>query len=138
MIYNKAKLELLKGTLDFVNDTIKVALLSSSYTPNIDTDLFFDDVSANEITGTGYVAGGAEIVSKTVTQDDTDNEGVFDGADVTWANSTITARYAVIYKDSGTPGTSPLISYIDFGADKSSLNEAFTVQWSLEGILNAN
>jgi len=75
-IYNKFKLEALKGSIDLSSDTIKVMLLTSSYTPNIDTDIFIDDVSANEITGTGYTAGGATIANPTVTQDDTDNEGV--------------------------------------------------------------
>jgi hypothetical protein len=138
MLYNKLKTELLKGTIDLVNDTIKVMLLTSSYTPNIDTNLVISDISANEITGAGYTAGGSEITGKTVTQDDTDNEGVFDGDDVNWSTSTITARYAVIYKDSGTPSTSPLFAYVDFGADKSSLNENFIVSWATEGILNLN
>jgi hypothetical protein len=115
-----------------------VALLGSGYTPNIDTNIFWSDVSANEVTGTGYTAGGATIANKTVTQDDTDNEGVFDGDDTSWTASTITARYAVIYKDTGVAGTSSLISYIDFGADKSSSGEAFTVSWATEGILNTN
>lgn len=137
-IYNKFKMEALKGSIDLSSDTIKVMLLTSSYTPNIDTDIFIDDVSANEITGTGYTAGGATIANPTVTQDDTDNEGVFNGDDVIWSNSTITARYAVIYKDTGTPGTSPVIAYIDFGGDKSSLNENFVVSWAAEGIINAN
>ena len=138
MLYNKLKTELLKGTIDLVNDTIKVMLLTSSYTPNIDTNLVISDISANEITGAGYTAGGSEITGKTVTQDDTDNEGVFDGDDVNWSTSTITARYAVIYKDSGTPSTSPLLAYVDFGADKSSLNENFIVSWATVGILNLN
>lgn len=137
-IYNKFKLEALKGSIDLSTDTIKVMLLTSSYTPNIDTHLFIDDVSANQITGTGYTAGGATIANPTVTQDNTDNEGVFDGDDVTWSDSTLTARYAVIYKDTGTPSTSPVIAYIDFGSDKSSAGGEFTVSWDAEGIINAN
>lgn len=137
-IYNKFKLEALKGSIDLSTDTIKVMLLTSSYTPNIDTHLFIDDVSANQITGTGYTAGGATITNPTVTQDNTDNEGVFDGDDVTWSDSTLTARYAVIYKDTGTPSTSPVIAYIDFGSDKSSAGGEFTVSWDAEGIINAN
>jgi hypothetical protein len=138
MIYNKYKKELLSGSIALLTDTIKVALLGSGYTPNIDTNIFWSDVSANEVTGTGYTSGGATMAGKTVTQDDTDNEGVFDGSDTSWASSTITARYAVIYKSTGVAGTSPLIAYIDFEADKSSLSEAFTVSWAAEGILNTN
>jgi hypothetical protein len=137
MIYNKYKMEALKGSVNLVSDTIKVALFTSAYTPNVDSDIFYGDLTG-EVVGTGYTEGGEEITNKAVTQDDTDNEGVFDGDDVDWATSSITARYAVIYKDSGSPATSPLISYIDFGADKTSLNENFTVSWGAEGILNTN
>jgi len=140
MIYNKFKMEALKGSIDLSTDTIKVALLDSGYTPNIDTDIFWDDVSANEITGANYTTGGETITTPTVTQDNTDNEGVFGGDDIVWTNAvgTITARYAVMYKDTGVAGTSPLIEYIDFGADKTSENENFSISWSAEGIINAN
>ena len=140
MIYNKFKMEALKGSINLAAGDIKVALLTSSYTPNIDTDIFWSDVSANEITGANYTAGGELIGSPAVTQDNTDNEGVFDGADVVWTNAvgTITARYAVLYKDTGVAGTSPLIEYIDFLADKTSENENFTITWAAEGIINAN
>ena len=133
-------MEALKGSIDLSTDTIKVALLDSGYTPNIDTDIFWDDVSANEITGANYTTGGETITTPTVTQDNTDNEGVFGGDDIVWTNAvgTITARYAVMYKDTGVAGTSPLIEYIDFGADKTSENENFSISWSAEGIINAN
>jgi hypothetical protein len=115
----------------------KVALCTSSYTPNIDTHSFFDDIT-NEVVGTGYTAGGETLGTKTTTQDNTDNEGVFDAADTTWSSSTITARYAIIYKSTGTASTSPLICYIDLGEDKTSSNGAFTLSWNAEGILNVN
>jgi len=139
-IYNKFKMEALNGSINLSSDTIKVALLDSGYTPNIDTDIFWDDVSANEITGANYTTGGETITTPTVTQDNTDNEGVFGGDDIVWTNAvgTITARYAVMYKDTGVAGTSPLIEYIDFGSDKTSENENFSISWSAEGIINAN
>lgn len=112
-----------------------MALVTSSYTPNQDTHDFFDDVT-NEVSGTGYTAGGATLGSQAVTQDDTDNEGVFDAADVTWSNSTITARGAVLYKSTGTASTSPLIAYFDFTEDKSSSSGDFTISWNAEGIIN--
>lgn len=58
-----------------------------------------------------------------------------DGDDVTWSSSTITAAYAALYWDSGTPATSPLIAYVDFGGDQSSSNGNFTVAWDSTGIL---
>ena len=118
-----------------VSDTIKVALVTSSYTPNKDTHVDFGDVT-NEVSGTGYTARGATLASKAVTMDTTDDEGVFDAADVTWTGSSITARGAVVYKDTGTDATSLLICYIDFGQDYTSLNGDFKITWNSEGIVN--
>lgn len=134
VIYNSFKKKIMDGSIDLDTDTIKVALVTSSYTPDQDTHDFFDDVT-NEVSGTGYTAGGASLANKTVTQDNTNNKGVFDADDVTWSTSTITARGAVLYKSTGTAGTSPLICYIDFGSDKSSAGGNFTIQWNASGIL---
>lgn len=134
LVYNSYKEDLLNGNIDLTNDTIKLALVTSSYTPDQDAHDFFNDVT-NEVSGTGYTAGG-KTLSVTVSQDDTDNEGVFDAADVSWTSSTITARGAVIYKDTGNAATSNLICYIDFVTDRSSSNDIFTIQFDAEGILN--
>lgn len=136
-LYNSFKRDIMNGGIDLDTDTIRVALVTSTYTPNIDTHTKWSDIT-NEVTGTGYTAGGEALANKTVTADNTDDEGVFDADDKTWAASTITARGAVLYKDTGTPSTSPLIGYIDFGADKSSSNGNFTIQWATEGIVNLN
>jgi hypothetical protein len=137
-VVNKAKELLMEGSFDLVNDTIKVMLLTDTHTTDIDAHEYIDDVSANEVSGTGYVAGGATLANKTVTKDNTDDEGVFDADDVTWSTSTITARYAVVYKDTGTPATSPILNIIDFGSNQVSTAGDFTIQWGTEGILNIN
>ena len=133
--YNSYKLNCLDGAIDLENDTIKVALCTSSYTPDIDSHGFFDDIT-NEVAGTGYTAGGQALAGKTTTQDNTNDEGNFDATDTTWSTSTITARYGVLYKDTGTLATSPLICYIDFGEDKISSGGDFTLQWNADGIIN--
>ena len=107
VVYNNYKEDCLNGNVDLTNDTIKVALVTSGYTVNIDTHAFFSDIT-NEVSGTGYTAGG-ETLSVTVSQDNTDDEGVFDATDVTWASSVITARGAVVYKDTGNAATSNLL-----------------------------
>lgn len=137
VIYNSFKSKIMSGAIDLDTDTIKVALVTSTYTPDQDVHDFFDDVT-NEVSGTGYTAGGATLASVVVSADNTDNEGVFDAADTTWSTSTITARGAVIYKSTGLASTSPLIAYIDFVSDKSSSAGNFTIQFSAEGILNLN
>lgn len=114
-------------------DTIKVALVTSSYTPDFDAHDFFNDIT-NEITSSGYTAGGATLGSQTVTLNTTDNRIVFDGADTSWASSSITARGAVVYKSTGDSATSPLIAYIDFTTDRTSDGGTFQITWHANGI----
>lgn len=135
VIYNNYKLELLDADIDHESDTIKVALVTSTYTPDQDAHDFFDDVT-NEVSGTGYTSGGATLANKTTTVDNTDNEAVFDADNVTWSSSSITARGAVVYKDTGNTATSPLICYFDFGSDQTSSSGDFTISWNAEGIVN--
>ena len=120
--------------VDWDTDTIKVALVSSSYTPNQDSDDYWDDVSSYEVTGTGYTAGGATLASKTVGYTSGTNVTKFDAADVSWTSSTITARYAVVYLSTGSSSTSVLIAYVDFGSDQSSSSGTFSISWSASGI----
>ena len=135
-MYGNFLAKALNKEVDWDSDTIKVALLSSSYTPNQDTHDYFDDVVANEVTGTGYTAGGVTLGSKTLTYDSANNVVILDAADAVWASSTITARYAVIYDDSGaTNAQKVLIGYVDFGSDQSSTNGNFTVTWDATGIV---
>ena len=120
------------GSVDFVNDTIKAMLLTSSHTTDIDAQEFIDDVSANEVSGPGYTAGGFTLGTKTKTVDDANDLVKYDCADQTYTTATITARYIAFYKDSGTPGTSPILSIEDLGADKASTagNWVYTVNAS--------
>jgi hypothetical protein len=134
-LYGNFLLKALNKEVDFDTDTIKVALLSSSYTPDQDAHDYFNDVSTYEVTGTGYTSGGATLGSKTATYDSASNVIVLDAADTTWSSSTITARYAVIYDSTGTASTSALIGYVDFGSDQSSTNGNFTITWDSTGIV---
>lgn len=134
VVYNFAKTGILKGDIDF-DSPINVALVLSGYTPDIDTHDFFNDIT-NEASGAGYTAGGITLSSTTVILDTTDDEAAFDAADVTWSTSTITARGAVLYRNTGTAGTSPLIAYFDFGSDQASSSGNFTITWNAEGLLN--
>jgi hypothetical protein len=132
IFYNAGKKNLINGGIDLDTDTIKIALVTSSYTPNKDTHDYFDDVT-NEVSGAGYTAGGATL-TMSLTQDDANDLIKVDAADVSWSSSTITARGAVIYKSTGTAGTSSLICYLDFGADKASVTGTFQVIFNSSGI----
>lgn len=134
VIYNAFKKNIMNGGIDLDSDTIKVALVTSSYSPNIDTHEDMADVT-NEVTGTGYTAGGASLANKAVTADTTGDKGVFDADDVTWSSSTITARGAVLYKSTGVAANDLLIMYVDFGSDKVSSSGNFTITWDSAGIL---
>jgi len=119
--------------INWTADTIKVALCTSSFTPDQDVMDFFDDVT-NEITGTGYTAGGTTLTTPTKTYTGATNVIKLDADDAVWTTATLTARYAVIYKDTGTASTSPIMGYVDFGADVSSTAASFTIVWDAAGI----
>jgi len=90
-IYRRAFENMLGGSssgeareTDFISDSVKVALVADSYTPNLDTDevLATVDLGSNEVSGTGYTGGGATLGSKTITYTAANDWGV------TWATGT--------------------------------------------------
>lgn len=132
--YGKAFVSLLNKLVDVDSDSLKVALTTSSYTPDQDADDFFNDVT-NEVSGTGYTAGGATLANVTVTYTSGTNVIKVDADDTSWASSTITARYAVLYDSTpGTAATNPLLVYVNFGADVSTTAGTFSIVWNASGI----
>jgi hypothetical protein len=138
VIWNSYKADALAANVDLDADTIKLALFPSTFTFNSDTQHFWSDISGSEASGTNYTAGGNALAGKAVTIDDTDDEGVFDANDVVYSNVTITARYGVLWKDTGTPATSPLIGQLDFVSDISATAGDLTVSFNAEGVINLN
>lgn len=102
-LYDAGRNAFLNGSINFSSDTIKMALVSSSYTPNLSTHDFWNDVSAN-VVGTPQT-----LTNKTTTA------GVADCDDVTFSAvaSGSTVSYLVVYKDTGTASTSNLIACYD-------------------------
>ena len=137
VFYNVYKKNSLSSFIDEVTvaGTVKVALTTSTYTPDIDAHLDFADIT-NEITSDNYTAGGVDLANGTVTQDDTDDEGVYDADDATWGTLTATPRYAILYKNSGTAASSPLMAYVNFGQDEALTADDLTLVWNAEGIIN--
>ena len=133
-IFNTFKKKVMSA-VNLSSDNIKMALLQSGYTPDIDAHHNFSDVS-NEVSGSGYTAGGQLLTGKTFLTDDTNDKGRFDCSDVVWSSSVISsARYALLYKSGATAGSSPLISYQDFGSDKSTNNTEFKVEVDASGLI---
>lgn len=122
--------------MDWTDDTIKAALTTSTYSVNQDTHDFFNDIT-NEVTGTGYTAGGAEIANTTVSYDAGTNVLKYDGDDVSWTiTGSVTFRYLIIYDSTpGSSATNPLLGYIDFGADVTITDGTLTINFSSDGIL---
>ena len=133
--FSNMPLNALKKLITDLNDagtTIRYMLLTSSASPNQETWNDKADVT-NEVSGTGYTAGGAALANKAVTE--ATRVTKFDADDVEWTSSTITARYAVLYD--GTPAAEAdqcLLIWLDFGADKSSENGTFKIQFNASGI----
>lgn len=131
-IANSFVRDVLVGNIDLDTDTFYAMLCTSSYTPNKDTHTKRSDVT-NEVSasGTGYTTGGLEV-EVTVAAVDTDNDRVvvtIDGYAI--PASTITARYAVIYKHrGGLASADELVAVIDFGGNVSTSGSTFTLSAS--------
>lgn len=102
-LFNKGREAFMSGGINMSSDTIKVVLIDAAdYVVNLATHQYFSSVTV-----AGRVAT-ATLASKTVT------DGIFDAGDVTFTSVTGDPSEALlIYKDTGTEATSPLIAYID-------------------------
>lgn len=138
VIYNAFKKNIMNGQIDLDTDTIKISLHTSSYTPDQDAHEFWSSAT-NEVSSSGSytagIAGGVTLANKTVTADNTDNEGVFDADNVSITGFTGTFKWIVLRKDTGTAATSPLIAAIDITA-ATATGGTVSITWATEGILN--
>lgn len=135
--YNYFKYHQLNGTVvDWNTDTIKLALCTSTYTPNTDTHEYMDNGGhtfiTNELSGGGYSRA-------TMTCTTTKNAGTtvtLDADNVSFANLTGTSvRYGIIYKHVGADdAANPLIAYVDFGANKTFTDATLTITWHTDGV----
>jgi hypothetical protein len=133
------KQELLFGVHDFdssTGDTFYVALYTNSATLDASTTAYS---VTNEVSGSGYVAGGQALTNVDPTTSGT--TALTDFADETWTTATITARGALIYNS--TPNTTsvsvtnPAVVVLDFGADKTSTAGDFTIVFPTADASNA-
>ena len=129
------KVALLNGEMDFSSDTsqsFKIALYTSDATLNAATTAYS---TTNEASGTGYTAGGNTLTIATNPTNDTDGTVAYlDFSDTSWTSSSITARGALIYKSGGT---TPAVAILDFGSEKTSSNNTFTVTFPTSAATSA-
>jgi hypothetical protein len=123
------KEELLGGVHDLDTDTIKIALFTSSATLGATTTAYS---TTNEVSGTGYSAGGNTLTSPVIATDGT--TAYFDCADTTWSTATITANGALIYNSSKA---NRAIAVLAFGGDKTSTAGDFTIIFPAPGASTA-
>lgn len=127
-------LDLTQLSIDLDAETHKVAMFTNTITPNFSTDTAYGvaPYNANEVSGTGYTAGGNLLTTTTLTESPAGTL-MFDAADTSWTSSTITgARCALIYADANAGNEA--IVLVNFGADYSTSNGTFTISWNALGI----
>ena len=141
VIYNSALFDALTGAIDFDTDTFKCMLVNATYAAiadetKKDSHLKRSSVTSNEVSGSGYTAGGA-AATVTVTKDTANNRiDVALGA-ASWATATITASGAVYYKSRGGADTADeLVAFIDFGGSVISTAGTFSLTASTLRIAN--
>jgi len=121
----------------FEGDTIKVMIIDSTGSALLDetTDTEIDDVSANEVSGTNYTAGGPTLDNVAVTLAagvvtvDCDDEVIAQSA-----TGFSDGRALVMYKDTGTPATSIIIAHLIAAGDFGNVAGSLTLQPDAAGL----
>lgn len=131
--YDKFALNLAKKFIDFVGDPFFMMIADNGYVPDHANDEFQSNVT-NEVTGTGYTAGGQVLVGQVITLIGRDS--YFIANNLTWSTVTFTnGRYGIIYDAAGgSPSTNFLVGYVDFGANFSPAGSNFGITWNASGI----
>lgn len=104
--------------------------LHTAYTLDQDNHDFFNDVSATEVTGTGYTTLGVTLGTKTSNYTSATDLIWLDAADAQWTSSTISATDAIVWVNTaGASSTDPLLGALDFGATVSTTAGTFQITW---------
>jgi len=141
---NKLRQLLLNAGVDLLNDTVKVMLVGTGYTPDPDHD-YVDSITggtSKELSGTGYTggfggSGRKTLGSKAVTKDNANDVSYFDAADVTWtAIDAGTVGFVAIIVEGTSDADSPLLCVVDVSPDVATNGGDYTVQWAAGGIFD--
>jgi hypothetical protein len=119
------KAEILDEVHDLAADTLKIALFTSSASLGASTTAYS---TSNEISGTGYSAGGVTLTSTTVSTSGT--TAFFDADDPTWTSASFTARGALIYNSSASDKA---IAVLNFGGDFTVSSGTFRIVFPAAG-----
>jgi hypothetical protein len=119
------KAEILDEVHDLAADTLKIALYTSSASLGASTTAY---TTSNEISGSGYSAGGETLTSTTVSTSGT--TAFFDADDPTWTSASFTARGALIYNSSASDKA---IAVLNFGGDFTVSSGTFRIVFPAAG-----
>lgn len=130
-LYLKGLEQAFLGNINCESDTIKLKYMQTSYTPDVTTENWLSDVSASEASG-----APTETLANVDIRIDTANSRVeFDCDDVSEASITCTTNKFIIYKDTGTASTSPLIACIDIAEGTlSPISGTLALSFNAEGL----
>lgn len=127
--------------MDFATggDTFKLALITNVVTPTAaQATPAWGDFSANQVSGSGYTAGGATLGTQGYTE--ASGTATFDAADVTWSQASggtsgfTGAYWAILYDDTITSPADPAVCYVDMGGPVNNNDGDVTVSWNASGI----
>lgn len=138
-VYGTAVEKIARNTLDLDTHTFRIVLLTNAYTPNQNTHGTWADMSAAQVSGTGYTANG-RLVTQSVSR--TNLVVTFDTDDHSWPSSTLTAKYAAIVRDANADGTlastDDLLCFCDLetgsGTGVSTTSAALTITMNASGL----
>ena len=132
VIMQKFKDSLAAGTVNFNTTNYYIALVSDSinYVSNLNLVNNWSSVSSNEVVGTNYTAGGKLLTGVGWYRDDVSNRVRISASPVSWDNSTITAKGAVIR----VSGTNDNVMFYDFGSNQTTSNASFVLSFSSTGL----
>jgi hypothetical protein len=123
------KAELYEGIHDLIDDTIKIALFNA----NADLSASTTAYSTNqEVTGTGYTAGGNTLTGATVRSSGTTAYVSFDNT--SWSSASFTSRGALIYNSSKANRS---VAVLNFGSDKIVANGTLTIEFPSNDVTSA-
>ena len=135
-VFDQFAIHIGEKAINLETDDIKLALITSTLAPNRTATAVWGTYSANEVSGTGYTAGGASLsgpelilASNVATFDD-------DDSDITWSQNGAgftDARYGILYSDTAT--TDEAIGFLDLGADVGNVAGDLVVSFNASGIL---
>jgi hypothetical protein len=123
------KAELYEGIHDLIDDTIKIALFNANADLTASTTVYSTN---QEVTGTGYTAGGNTLTGATVRSSGTTAYVSFDNT--SWSSASFTSRGALIYNSSKANRS---VAVLNFGSDKIVANGTLTIEFPTNDVTSA-